>query len=207
MVAGVSPETPSALITPMSVTGSVPTTLARAVLPSLKFTVIVPPSPARETTWLLVRIVPSVRRMMPDPEPDPDWPETLILTTEGSTEAATFSTEPDGAAAALDARTGPEAVTLLGVSLPCQASSRAAPPTPAAPPTRSAPASTAAVTPPVRRTGVAVLEEVGCWNGVRGRVSSKVGAAGAGYWSDQADPSASAARGFWGTSSGVLWSV
>ena len=38
MVAGVSPETPLALITATSVTGSVPTTVARTVVPSLKLT-------------------------------------------------------------------------------------------------------------------------------------------------------------------------
>src|SRR3954454_22213799 len=110
IVAGVSPETPCALITAMSVTGSVPTTSALAVLPSLKFTVIVPPLPATETTCLLVRIAPSARRTMPEPEPEPDEPVTLIFTTEGRTEAATFSTDPDGAAAAFDALTGPDDV-------------------------------------------------------------------------------------------------
>ena len=78
-------ETPSALITAMSVSGSVPTTLAFLVVPSLKFTVIEPLSPAPATTWLLVRISPSLLSTMPEPEPAPDWPETLTLTTEGST--------------------------------------------------------------------------------------------------------------------------
>ena len=58
-VAGVSPDTPSALITARSARASAPTTLAVAVLPSLKVTVIEPPLAALATTWLLVTIVPS----------------------------------------------------------------------------------------------------------------------------------------------------
>ena len=172
IVAGVRPDTPSALITAMSVTGSVPTTVALAVVPSLKFTVMLPLSPATEATWLLVRMLPSADRMMPEPEPEPDEPVTLILTTEGSTVAATFSTDPDGAAAALDALTGPDDVEVVTVSSPCRPSYSAAPPTPADPPTRRAPASTAAVNPPGRRTDAVVLAvtEGGCWNGGSGRV-------------------------------------
>ena len=78
----------------MSVTGSVPTTVAFFVVPSLKFTEIDPSSPTPATTWLLVRISPSLLSTMPEPDPEPDWPETLTLTTEGSTAFATFSTVP-----------------------------------------------------------------------------------------------------------------
>ena len=53
-----------------------------------------PPSAASSTTWLLVRIWPSEVRMMPEPEPAPWLPLTSILTTEGSTLAATDSTLP-----------------------------------------------------------------------------------------------------------------
>ena len=65
MVAGVRPETPSACTTAVSVSGSVPRTLAGACEPSLKSMLIWPLLPAREATWLLVRILPSALRMMP----------------------------------------------------------------------------------------------------------------------------------------------
>ena len=77
-------------------------------MPSLKFTVIEPPLPASATTWLLVRMLPSLDSTMPEPEPAPLEPVTLILTTEGSTAAATFSTAPWGLEEALEAVTGPE---------------------------------------------------------------------------------------------------
>ncbi len=70
MVAGVSPETPSAWITAVSVSGSVPSTVASARVPSLNETLIDPAS-ASATTWSLVRIWPSELRMMPDPDPAP----------------------------------------------------------------------------------------------------------------------------------------
>ena len=97
--AGVRPLTPSALMTARSVTGSVPTTVASAVVPSSKLTDSSPPSAATSTTWLLVRISPSSLRITPEPEPEPEDPVTLILTTEGSTTWATPSTE---SAAAFD---------------------------------------------------------------------------------------------------------
>ena len=78
----------------MSVIGSAPTRVALRVVPSLKFTEIAPLLPTPATTWLLVRISPSSLRTMPEPDPEPAWPFTLILTTEGSTELATFSTVP-----------------------------------------------------------------------------------------------------------------
>ena len=94
MVAGVRPETSSAWMTAVSVSASVPRTSASAVVPSLNETLSVPPSPATSTTWLLVRIWPSSVRMMPEPEPLPWAPVTLICTTEGSTLSATASTLP-----------------------------------------------------------------------------------------------------------------
>ena len=82
MVAGVRPETPSALITAVSVSGSVPRTLALARVPSLKETVMLPASPATSTTWLLVRICAvgaqdDARARARPPGP----PSTSILTT------------------------------------------------------------------------------------------------------------------------------
>src|SRR3954447_342453 len=89
--AGVRPVTPWAFTTARSVTGSVPTILALAVVPSLKLTEMEPPSPATAATWLLVRIVPSAVRTTPEPEPASFWPVTLSWTTEGSTLEATPS--------------------------------------------------------------------------------------------------------------------
>src|SRR3954464_1943928 len=71
MVAGVRPDTPWALITAVSVSGSLPSTVALAEEPSLNDTLSEPPLPASATTWLLVRIVPSELRTMPEPEPAP----------------------------------------------------------------------------------------------------------------------------------------
>ena len=68
-VAGVRSSTSSALMTAMSISGSVPMTLAFLVVPSLKLTVIGGSLPTPETTWLLVRIWPSLVRTMPEPEP------------------------------------------------------------------------------------------------------------------------------------------
>ena len=69
--AGVRSSTSSTLITAMSVSGSVPTTLAFFVVPSLKLTESEEPSPAPATTWLLVRTSPSLLSTMPEPVPDP----------------------------------------------------------------------------------------------------------------------------------------
>src|SRR5690349_12025472 len=138
-------------------------TCAFTVEPSLKPTVMLPPPEARATTWLLVRMLPSLDSTMPEPEPEPWLPETLIFTTEGSTVAATFSTEPLDGAAAFEALSGALLLAAGAVSSPCQASYQAAPPTPAAPPRSSAPARTAAVMPPVRRAGAVAVVEAGCW--------------------------------------------
>src|SRR5262245_65985801 len=93
-------------MTAVSVSGSVPTTVALAWLPSLKETSNSPLSPASATTWLLVRIIPSEDRMIPDPEPWPCGPATSIFTTDGSTVCATCSTEPSPDAAAGVSTTG-----------------------------------------------------------------------------------------------------
>ena len=97
MVAAVRPETPEALMTAVSVSGSVPRISASAVVPSSKETVSEPPPSAISTTWLLVRIVPSAVRMIPEPEALPWSPVTSIFTTLGSTFCATDSTEPSTA--------------------------------------------------------------------------------------------------------------
>src|SRR4029079_8641432 len=89
IVAGVSPDTPWAWISAVAVSGSVPSTLAVAWEPSLNETLSEPPLPASATTWLLVRILPSSLRMMPDPLPEPSGPLTLIITTAGRTFRAT----------------------------------------------------------------------------------------------------------------------
>ena len=61
-VAGVRPSTPCARMTARSVTGSRPTISAAADEPSLNVTRTEPPFAAAATTWLLVRISPSVRQ-------------------------------------------------------------------------------------------------------------------------------------------------
>ncbi len=141
-------EAPSAWMTATSVTGSVPMTLARLVVPSLKLTVMVALSPAPVTTWLLVRILPSLLRMIPEPEPAPELLETLTFTTEGSTDWETFSTVPSWTTVVLVAWNGLEELFVVPVELSSlKAWKRAEPPTPAAPPRTSAPTSTAAVRP------------------------------------------------------------
>src|SRR5450756_2624329 len=100
-VAGVRPLTSLARMIARSVAGSRPTMLASAVLPLANLTVI-PPAPAEaaaSTTWLLVRMVPSERRMTPDPSSPPLDVVTVTETTLGWTAAATCAS---GSAGALD---------------------------------------------------------------------------------------------------------
>ena len=162
IVAGVRPLTFSAWITAVSVSGSVPRTLALAEVPSLKETEMLPEPPAIATTWLLVRIWPSELRMMPEPEPASCGPDTSILTTDGSTSWATCSTEPvgRGLVGAVHhlrggARGGRPTRALEPVVLP-HWSQAAAPATPAAPPTSSDVATTEAAKAdrPLRRVVV-----------------------------------------------------
>src|SRR4051812_21318779 len=169
MVAGVSPETPSAWTTAVSVSGSVPRTLAGACEPSLKSMLIWPLLPARDATWLLVRILPSALRMMPEPDPEPSEPLTLILTTEGSTLWATFTIESVFAAGTAElplwVMIGDEATEPSCVEVQA-----AAPPTPAAPPTSRLAATTPAARPLARRF---------CWGaagGAGGVVAPSAGA-------------------------------
>ncbi len=155
IVAGVSPLTSSAWITAVSVSGSVPSTVAEVCDPSSNDTSRVPESPASSTTWLLVRIVPSALRMMPDPEPDPWAPVTSILTTEGRTAAATSSTDPvDGASPWCTAGATDDELEAVGVvSAGWVEVQRAAPPRPAPAPTTRDAATTEAARPPRRGGG------------------------------------------------------
>ena len=153
MVAGVRSLTPSALISAVSVSGSVPSTVASAVEPSLNATEMLPPSPAASTTWLLVRISPSELRMMPEPEPAPWAPATLIFTTDGSTSWATCSTEPLAAGASPRSTTAEAFGDDVDRSAPLGLHSfqPAAPAMPAPAPTTSEAATTDAANAPGRR--------------------------------------------------------
>ena len=67
---GVRPDTFCALITARSKVGARPTIVAGAVVPSLERPRSASRrSPRRSTTWLLVRISPSLLRMIPEPSP------------------------------------------------------------------------------------------------------------------------------------------
>ena len=89
--------------------------------------------------------------MIPEPDPAPRAPATSILTTDGSTFAATCSTEPAGASES-GVSTTCDVVRVPGLPAledPSSSSAlqAAAPPTPAAPPATSAVAMTAAARP------------------------------------------------------------
>ena len=147
MVAGVSPVTPSAWTTAVSVSGSVPSDLRRGVRAVVEVDAdLAALAGDGEATWLLVRILPSALRMMPEPEPEPLEPLTLILTTEGSTLWATFTIESVFAAGTAElplwVMIGDEAVALSCVEV-----HTAAPPMPAAPPTSRLAATTPAARP------------------------------------------------------------
>ena len=84
---------PSTLMTATSAPGSRPRILADAVRPSWNDTVSEPPSAASATTWLFVRMTPSLLMTMPEPVPLPFWPVKAIETTLGRTFAETDSIE------------------------------------------------------------------------------------------------------------------
>src|SRR6478752_7816038 len=94
IAAGVSPDTPCALITARSSVESAPTTVAVAVLPSLNCT---SREVAPSMTWLLVRINPSAVRMTPEPSPAEFEEVDSTDTTDGRIVAATCSTDSVGA--------------------------------------------------------------------------------------------------------------
>src|SRR5680860_963373 len=156
-VAGDRPDTSCALITARSVRGSVPRISASALDPSSKLTDTDPPAAATSTTWLLVRISPSALKMMPDPEPCPCSPWTLIFTTEGSTELATSSTEPGSGAESVLTTGASVAVGVDVVDVPSVSESAAAKP---AAPTRPLipPTTTAAVRIPAVKTPLGLDE-------------------------------------------------
>ena len=90
-----------------------------------------PPVPlAAATTWLLVRMSPSVERMMPEPSSDCLPMSVSSLTTLGTTLAATCSTEPAGRLAAGWLGAAPETVGTRGPWAGCT-SGATPPPTPA----------------------------------------------------------------------------
>src|SRR5665648_537679 len=72
--------------------------VALAVLPSEKSTVVLPFAAPASTTWLLVRMKPSLRITNPEPVPTATGPLTLIVTTAGRLLAATSAMEPFGRA-------------------------------------------------------------------------------------------------------------
>jgi hypothetical protein len=73
----------------MSAAGSWPRMTASLAWPPANVTLITPaPSAAASTTWLLVRIVPSERKITPEPSPEPLDVVTMIVTTLGKATAA-----------------------------------------------------------------------------------------------------------------------
>ena len=90
-------------MTAMSVMGSRPTIVALELLPSWKVTVSLPPLATSATTWLFVRMCPSVSRRMPDPSPALEPLDSRIETTLGSTSDATAATVPAGRVWSTDA--------------------------------------------------------------------------------------------------------
>ncbi|CAB4568175.1 unannotated protein [freshwater metagenome] len=68
--------------------------MAGYFLPSEVSTVILPLFAADSTTWLLVKIYPSLSRKKPEPVPDPPEPLTDIETTAGISLAASAAIEP-----------------------------------------------------------------------------------------------------------------
>ena len=137
----------------MSVDGSVPTTVASAVLPSEKVTMISPPLPAPSTTWLLVRMWPCSSITTPDPSPEPPGPDTLSETTLGVTCSATAVTDWASGAGALP-------VTVRTVDTGWLSAARYPVTPPAAAPTSPAAAATAS-TSATPRIGLRSLPGVG----------------------------------------------
>ena len=130
-VIGVRPETPCALTTAISLLGSAPTTVNRAVRPSAKVTVVSGPPLAAATTWLLVKISPSDERMIPEPSSVCRPMSVSSLTTLGTTLAATCSTEPAGRLAAGTLGAAPGMIELLAAGRSGCTSIATPPPMPA----------------------------------------------------------------------------
>ncbi len=85
--------TPLSLSTAMSYPWALPTTCASYFLPSEKVAVSLPPCAALATTWLLVRMWPSLSKTKPVPVPSSPPPEERIVTTLGSALAAIPATD------------------------------------------------------------------------------------------------------------------
>src|SRR6478735_1764565 len=82
--------------TARSYDASRPTMVAGSWEPSENSTRMLPVAAAEDTTWLLVRMKPSLLITKPDPVPWPSAPLTLSVTTDGSALAAMPAIEPWG---------------------------------------------------------------------------------------------------------------
>src|SRR4051812_22731454 len=145
------------LITAMSDSGSRPTTLARAVEPSLNETVIVLSAPS--TTWSLVITYPSAETT----KPEPIAPVTRTVTTLGST----FLTMP---ACESGARLAAAAAWVGGAP-------SAAPPVPPAPPRTARPYPRGPPRPPASRAVTRQMSRIGAYErrGASGSVTRSGG--------------------------------
>ncbi len=101
--------------------------------PVAKITLIAPVPPAAASiTWLFVTIVPSERRITPDPSPVPLEVVTTIVTTLGNAMAAALTSWPCEIAAAAAAACPDGAADEVAVVLPAKCSAIAAPALPPA---------------------------------------------------------------------------
>src|SRR6478735_1142791 len=117
--------------TARSYDASRPTMVAGSWEPSENSTRMLPVAAAEDTTWLLVRMKPSLLITKPDPVPWPSAPLTLSVTTDGRALAAMPAIEPWGRLVDPGWGTGstpPEVVPLLRVAI----SAPAVPPSSAA---------------------------------------------------------------------------
>ena len=105
---------PNARITAMSAAGSWPMMVAFLDWPLANVTLITPAPPdAPSITWLLVMIVPSERRITPDPSPAPLAVVTVIVTTLGSAAAATLASSWAGTGEVPRPAGAPDTVTVV----------------------------------------------------------------------------------------------
>ena len=100
----------------MSAAASWPMMTAFLEWPLANVTLITPTPPAAASiTWLLVIIVPSERRITPDPSPLPADVVTVIVTTLGKAAAATLASCWAGKVGVFCPAGGPDTVTVAGV--------------------------------------------------------------------------------------------
>jgi hypothetical protein len=125
--------------------------LAALLVPSEKKTLTVPPSAAGATTWLLVRMCPSVRITTPEPVPcdvrPPDEPTTCNVTTLGLMMAAAASTVP-AVCDFVDA--GEASLVMMGAEVPDSSETASVVTAPVTPDTRAS-AMAPTVMPATRR--------------------------------------------------------